>query len=162
MYNMWLIFDTMQRRELCMIYLDSITNVNALEYDEVWIIVRKLKESDLIEGSKHIPELSPSTYLLERYIELREKGIWNKESFEKIYVPSFIREIRSRIGVKEILNDLVYMSGIGQKICLVCYCEDEEICHRSIVSGILAGMGANIQSNSDYLRFYDMYINEFL
>ena len=40
---------------------------------------------------------------------------------------------------------------------LGCYCETEAMCHRSIIAGILLGMGAEINTRQEYLNYYKLY-----
>ncbi|EOT24185.1 hypothetical protein C805_02397 [Eubacterium sp. 14-2] len=48
-----------------MVTVTDIRNVNYAAYDEVWAIVRSLKNPGRM---KHVPELSPSWNLFQRYI----------------------------------------------------------------------------------------------
>ena len=55
--------------------------------------------------------------------------------------------------------DLDYLcrEGSRRKIVLGCYCEEEPLCHRSIIAGILLGMGAEIDTSTEYRKYYEMF-----
>ena len=61
---------------------------------------------------------------------------------------------------KDALNQLYVMSKT-QNILLVCFCENEDLCHRSIIAGLLSGAGAEVQTSSghNYDKYWDMYHN---
>ena len=75
---------------IAMITVSNIRNINYEIYDQVWAIVRSLKNS---RSMKHVPELSPSWSLFKRYLGLRNTSRWNAESFQNIYVPVFLQEM---------------------------------------------------------------------
>lgn len=58
---------------------------------------------------------------------------------------------------EEFLLQTVRMSSLSD-IVLCCYCENSDLCHRSIVAGILMGLGADIQTNAEYIRFFEKYL----
>lgn len=138
-----------------MININSIEEVRVEDFDEAWAIVRKLKSNP--DNFRQVEDLSPSLELLNRYLELKENGEWNEETFNKVYVPAFLKELRDNPKAWELLNDLYRRDLNGEKICLACFCIDEQICHRSIIAGILQGMGADVIAKSDYSQYYDMY-----
>ena len=69
-----------------MITITNIKNINYADYDEVWAIVRSLKNPGKM---KHVPELSPSWNLFKKYLNLRDTGKWNAAAFQNVYVPTF-------------------------------------------------------------------------
>lgn len=125
-----------------MITITNIRNVKPNQYDEVWAIVRSLKNK--AQHIKHVPELSPSWDLFKQYLRLRDSGQWNAAAFKSIYVPAFLREMQAEQARKKI-SELVELDRQGKKICLVCFCYDETLCHRSIIAGILQCMGVQVQ-----------------
>lgn len=133
-----------------MITITDIRNVDYTTYDEVWAIVRSLKK---LEKMKHVPELSPSWELFKKYLQLRDAKQWNTNTFRSIYVPMFLKEMSS-IGAKRKLTELVELDRQGKNICLVCFCHDEALCHRSIIAGILQHMGIQVQGvKGDYSKY---------
>ncbi len=48
----------------------------------------------------------------------------------------------------------------SREIALVCFCEDETLCHRSIVGGILLKLGAQISCNPEYGVYGNMLAGE--
>lgn len=139
-----------------MITITNIRNVDHAAYDEVWAIVRSLKNSGKM---KHVPELSPSWKLFRRYLQLRNTGRWNSEAFQNFYVPTFLKEMQTA-AVKKKLNELVWLDRQGRRIALVCFCSDEATCHRSIIAGILQHVGTQIQGvKGDHSQYGRTYMN---
>lgn len=137
-----------------MVTILRISEVNYNDYDEVWAIVRSLKYGN--PRIRHVPELSPSWSLFKTYMRLREEGKWNEEVFRTIYVPQFLKEMRGKEQQK-LMNELFSTS---KSICLVCFCEEEWLCHRSIIGGMLQGAGAVVKSlHRDYSYYFDWYKN---
>ena len=138
-----------------MITVTNIRNVDHTAYDEVWAIVRSLKNPGKM---KHVPELSPSWVLFRRYLDLRNTGRWNTEAFQGIYVPTFLEEMQTATARKK-LNELVWLDRRGRCSALACFCPDEDTCHRSIIAGILQHVGIEIQGvkgdYSQYGRYYE-------
>ena len=133
-----------------MITITDIRNVNYAAYDEVWAIVRSLKNPGRM---KHVPELSPSWALFKKYLQLRDTGKWNADAFRSIYVPTFLKEM-SGIEPKRKLSELAELDRQGKRICLVCFCHEETLCHRSIIAGILQYMGVQVQNvKGDYSKY---------
>ena len=138
-----------------MITITDIRNVDHEAYDEVWAIVRSLKNPGKM---KHVPELSPSWNLFRQYLQLRNTGRWNTETFRNIYVPTFLREMQTGTARRK-LNELVWQDRQEKRICLVCFCPDEALCHRSIIAGILQCAGVRIQGiKGDYSPYGRLYL----
>ncbi|MCD7885007.1 MAG: DUF488 domain-containing protein [Lachnospiraceae bacterium] len=130
-----------------MIYFKSFTTLNHEDYDETWMIVRSWKEPD--PHMRHVPELSPSLELLHQFITWRDGGEWNYEKFVIEYIPRFLCEFRGNAAVTQpLLDELVEKDKAGKMICLACFCEDETICHRSIIAGFLQERGAAVRTES--------------
>ena len=137
-----------------MISIGSFKDINDL-YDEIWIIVRSLKGGTPQTGNcYHVPVLSPSWDLFKDYCSWANAGIWNKDCFMEQYAPRFLKEMKST-EAKQALNSL-YFKSKNSNILLVCFCSNETMCHRSIVFGLLQGVGTETNGN-DYSHYYDMY-----
>lgn len=138
-----------------MVTIGSFKDINN-SYDEVWIIVRSLKGGTPQTGNcYHIPQLSPLWDLFVDYRDWAKKGIWNEECFMKRYVPRFLKQMHSA-EAKYWLNLLYKKSKEGKNILLVCFCPNEKLCHRSIILGLLQGVGTET-NGGDYRHFYDLY-----
>lgn len=144
-----------------MIRITSISNLRNISehYDETWAIVRSLKNP--IRGVVQVTALSPSMDLFFRYQRMAKAGEWNADSFQKMYVPQFIREMKQSREAQEKINYLINADREGKNICLVCFCSNESLCHRSIIAGFLQAMGCHVQldTNQDYRRYYDLFLN---
>lgn len=137
-----------------MVTICQLSQVNYADYDEVWAIVRSLKYGN--PRLRHVPELSPSWALFKQYMRLREEGKWNEDTFHKIYVPQFLKEMQGK-EQQNLLNELF---ATNKHICLVCFCSEEELCHRSIIGGMLQGAGLEVKGLSrDYSYYYDWWKN---
>ncbi len=133
-----------------MISITNIRNIDISKYDEVWAIVRSLKNPGRMQ---QVPELSPSWALFKRYLGLRDAGQWNTDTFQKIYVPVFLKEMQS-IAARRKLTELIELDRQGKRICLACFCPNEATCHRSIVAGILQSKGIAVNGvTKDYSEY---------
>lgn len=141
-----------------MVTICQMSQIKYGTYDEVWAIVRSLKYSEprVRNIIRHVPELSPSWGLFKKYLRLREEGNWNEETFRTQYVPQFLREMRGK-EQQRLLNELFMMN---KHICLVCFCSEEELCHRSIIGGMLQGAGLDVKGlTRDYSFYFDWWKN---
>lgn len=130
-----------------MICIKSYESVDSNDYDEVWMIVRSWSDPD--PDMRHVPDLSPSLELLNKYLALREKGEWNYEKFTTVYLPQFLQEFHDNSSVTQpLLEELCQKSKAGKNICLACFCMDETICHRSIIAGFLQDKGITVQTET--------------
>ena len=137
-----------------MIKIGCISQINSDDYDEVWWIVRAPQREPVNE--KHVLELSPSKELFKDYRDVFHAGRFNEEYFLTVYIPQYLRELVANKQAMRILN-LLREESLQKNIILGCYCESEMLCHRSIVAGILLGMGAEIETDDRYLQYYNMF-----
>lgn len=124
-----------------MIDFKSTYDVIIDDYDEVWIICRSIKKlsnrfydrnGKLLPNVKHVPELSPSTDLFFKYCELKKRGLWCQKQFDDNYTPIFIEQIENDAEAKKLLANLNEL-GKQKRIALVCFCKNENMCHRVIL-----------------------------
>lgn len=138
-----------------MISIGNIFKTNPAEFDEVWVIcfavdeLRSLFED--FDNVLHVPELAPKASLFKEYRSMVHSGQWNEQAFEESYVPRFLKDIQTSETAMKQLRALVAVSG-DKNIRLACFCSDDEegICHRSIVAGLLLNMGACVECNEAY------------
>ena len=139
-----------------MIYLGNVLEADPVKYDEVWVICRSVEEiSDFIEEHDHVfhvPQLAPSKELFIWYRKEFHEGRWGKEAFLKHYVPAFL-EMFSEGSEGQLFLEKLAREGKEKDILLVCFCQDEKLCHRSIVGGLLLNMQADIVCDQSY-RIY--------
>lgn len=125
------------------------------DFDENWLVVRVLK-GDIPPHAIHEPRLSPSRQLFHKYLEAKADGKLNAEWFQQVYAKAYLREIiTDRKNL--LLLDRLYQDSYAKSILLAGLCEDETLCHRSILAGMLAGAGAKIVCNVEYKKYYKMF-----
>lgn len=125
------------------------------EFDEAWAIVRSMKNP--VQGVEQKAALSPSGSLLGKYLDLKKTGNWNYNTFQTVYVPTFLQEIKSSREAKDLLNALVKAERQNKHVALGCFCSDERLCHRSIIAGLLQGVGCTVRAQHDYSDFWSQY-----
>ena len=140
-----------------MIYVGKLNDYRILheQWDEKWAIVRSYKHAST--AFKQVTVLSPSTDLFYMYRDMVDKKTWEQATFKRDYVPNFLKQMHGPEEVAK-LNELYNLSKT-KKIALACFCSDEDMCHRSIIAGLLSGAGANVQTSSgnDYSKYWTMY-----
>lgn len=137
-----------------MIRVGNYLELNPDKYEENWLIVRK--PNTIPFYVKHEPLLSPSPELFHKYREAFHAGEFNQEFFDQVYVPQFLQELAENEAALTVLRELVRESR-EKDFFLACYCQNESICHRSIIAGILLGMGAEIETIPEYRKYYEMF-----
>lgn len=142
-----------------MLYLENVYHVirESLDrYDEVWFITRDASEvQDFIDAHDKVflrPELSPQPALFRQYRDLAEQGCWNPDAFDRLYVPQFLHDLAENTEGLALLRELKEKSRTSE-IALACFCDNERMCHRSIVGGILMNMGASIACSEEYRKY---------
>lgn len=139
-----------------MITITNVRNFKKESYDEVWAVVRSMKKP--IPGiTKQVTELSPSWSLFGEYRSLQSVGNWNIRTFQKLYVPKFLREMH-RPEAEAALKELVEKSNAGKHIALICYCSRQELCHTSILAGILTWVTEVKGMKKDYSDYGKAYM----
>lgn len=136
-----------------MIYIGKVSDMND-SFDENLMIVRSPDE--IPPFAKHVPLLSPSPELFSKYKRALACNLFNKQWFDDIYVPEFIDDLSKNDKAVSLLKYLCDY-GKNKDIFLCCYCENETICHRSIIAGILIGMGAKIKTDDSYIKYYEQF-----
>ena len=137
-----------------MIYICDIWSIDPeIEFDEKWAIARHMKLQSNNPGIVQHEELSPSEPLFAR----AKRG---EIDFRKEYVPRFIEEIADHQESTKALDYLVQADKDGKNIALICSCDNENECHRSIIGGILQGMGAKVSGLTRDYSFYHRMLFE--
>ena len=118
-----------------MLFTGSISNMDASKYDEVWVCVRSLGNVKTGGNVYHVPQLSPSKELFLAYLSWKKQGIWSKEQFDNVYTPQFLKEMESP-EARSYLN-LLKEKIKTKDIYVCCFCDDESLCHRSLIRRLL-------------------------
>lgn len=155
--NMDFVFIVNQKKENeYMIYLSN-TRKFRKDCDENWLIVRsrkslEIKNSPLLKETIWIPDLAPSQELFFEFKRVSSLGEFNQQWFNQVYVERFLNEMRNSQTNRLLLE---WLAHTDKKIQLVCFCENETTCHRSILGGILGNLGAKVESTSglNYLEY---------
>ena len=138
-----------------MIDILAIKDVKYEDYNEIWAIVRSLKHPN--PHIEQIQDLSPSWDLFSKFQNLKKAGNWNQKTFQEIYVPQFLNEMKSKNARKR-LNELYLKDRAKKRIALICFCPDESLCHRSIIAGLLQGCGCEVTGvKQDYAAYFKAY-----
>lgn len=143
-----------------MIGIKNIRNVKLEEWDEVWAIVQSMKNSH--PNIRQVKELAPTKSLFFMYCNMAKANTWNRQAFDEIYVPQFIHDfITNKTQTFLLMNQLYQIDKANKRICLLCFCTDETMCHRSIIAGLLQGVGCNVQTETgnDYTKYYNHYLH---
>lgn len=127
------------------LYTGSFRAIRPEDYDEIWLIVRRLKSmpKNPLGNICHVPLLSPSEKLWYHFLDLRDKGQWNEGTFMNDYAPTFLREMLQPEPYAK-LRELHEKTKTKAVLC-ACYCSDENICHRRLVRMIQDAMSGGPQ-----------------
>jgi hypothetical protein len=127
-----------------MIYFDTIRNIDKYVglCSECWIIVRSLRNQINVSGIKcqQVKELSPSWGLFTEYRRIKELGEWNEDSFNRIYRPRFMSEMKTQLAQ----SYLKKLRDTSDNIVCVCFCPEEKCCHRGLIKEILKYNGVMV------------------
>ena len=125
-----------------MLYTGSFRSIRPDDYDQIWLCVRSLKHMPKNPNQNifHVPILSPSFELFKATLELKQAKKWNKDIFDKWFAPRFAHEMLTPEAQAK-LKELAELSKI-KNILIVCYCPDENLCHRSVLKFIIDKMHA--------------------
>lgn len=118
-----------------MLFTGSIGNMDASKYDEVWVCVRSLGNVKTGGNIYHVPQLSPSADLFHAYLSWKKQGIWSKDQFDNVYTPRFLKEMESKEARSYL--DLLRDKTKTKNIYVCCFCDDESLCHRSLIRRLL-------------------------
>lgn len=153
-----------------MIYLGRTSKTYDIEeeIDEIWYIVRSIGK---YEGSidnkrtKWVYDLSPQNELFYWHLSMKQTGKWSKQTFDSEFTKRFIGGIITSQSALDELNKLEELSKSGRKILLKCFCDNEVLCHRSIIGGMLIGVGCQVESLERHekdIKEYEKYFKRYL
>ena len=138
-----------------MITVQQNKSVVTADFDIALAIVQSLKYNP--KGLIQEPLLAPSKSLFFRYRNWVAEGIWNKQTFDNAYAPQFLRELKANQSTIDKLNEIYRQSKQGLNISLSCFCEEESLCHRSIIAGLLQGAGADVNAENNYISYWHAF-----
>lgn len=129
-------------------------------YNSVWVVMREPPENMPVRF-RHVPELAPTPELSLWFQQHKECIYRNPEMFAEDYAPRYIRELSdSQAALNELLI-LLSSARKGKRTALVCTCYHEELCHRSILAGILQGVAPDIEvkASRDYIKYWTRLVD---
>lgn len=101
---------------------------------------RGVRKEDHASGNWYdtwLPELSPSAGLVTDARAVDTDKDW------QVFVKAFRREMAAATPAR--LLDMLALLSRSANFSLGCYCEDEHLCHRSVLRALLAERGADIE-----------------
>lgn len=129
-----------------MVIITNLSQARSITADEKYAIVRSYKHP--IPGIEQLKALSPSWDLFKTYRDIYDRGQWNKETFDTIYTPRFLDEMSHDLESITAIKKIQRLDKLGHTVVLACFCKDEDLCHRSILAGILRGLGVRVKLQS--------------
>lgn len=137
-----------------MIRCTNIKRWHKADYDNTFLIVRSTASlekanSSLLKDSEHVPALSPSRDLFWSYLGWKEHNQWNQDTFDNVYKPVFIDQINNDPEAKEWLDKIEQLDKDGKNVALLCFCVNENLCHRIIIGEMLQQRGCNVIFDRD-------------
>lgn len=122
----------------------SLYNEEIIKVDEVYGIVRNVKNKTWL---KNIPDLSPSNELYNYYLKEKNAFRWTSDKFKSVYIPWYMKDIK----------DTPISFDKNKNIFLGCFCQNEFLCHRSVLGVYLELLGYKVVSTSNDMEKYKEY-----
>ena len=144
-----------------MLYITSFKNVRKMDYDRAFAIVYSMINVPFELQDKQLECLAPDRILYSWYLSVRDNpNEWNENTFKQTFAEKFVYSLVRNRDAMRCLEILKGVSHLDMKVALCCFCKNECLCHRSILAGILKGMGANVKTDFDvdYSCYYEMFL----
>lgn len=137
-----------------MIRVTNIKKWKESEYDKTYLIIRSIaslerQNNRILNCSEHVPDLNPSRGLFYRYLDWAKQGHWNQSTFDNEYKPTFIAEIANNPNAAAWFSKIETEDSQNMRIALLCFCADENLCHRIIIGEMLKQHGCNVIFDRD-------------
>ncbi|WJZ23640.1 hypothetical protein LIS04_212 [Listeria phage LIS04] len=120
----------------------------AKNYKEIPIQLKMLgvrfKKFNLPPDWSHSSALSPSPQLWKEFQELKNRGIWNQDTFIEFYQPRFNIEMTNSEEARRDFEFIIWHLRNGHNVLFSCYCNDFRVCHRSIIAHYVSNLGFEI------------------
>lgn len=109
---------------------------------EVYLITlsEKLKNEFESRGANYIKSLGPSPRLWSAVQDMKNEGTWNVSRFNTYYRNEYLTSLMDRPSSLASVNLLASKYLRGENIYLVCFCQNPDICHRTILEELLIKM----------------------
>lgn len=142
------------------ILFTSYNNVDDIDLTDYTIRLQivRFTSKGIRKGFKHIPHLSPSESLFKKTmyswkklkfseLELKKMSNGRTGTWFDLYQDVFIEEAKIRTDFKIGYKRLKYYLNNGRNIVAICYCDDKNKCHRSIIAKMLKDEGYDVILN---------------
>lgn len=125
------------------------------QYDDIWVVML-YSPKDRPANFHHVRALAPSKELYQNFRVMKDMGEWNLKNFQELYVPRYMAEITTNDYSKSQLELLIQLACEGRNIALVCTCYHEDLCHRSVLGGIMQATCPTIEvvCEGDYSHYW--------
>lgn len=133
---------------------DDVENIDLDDYEIKVQIVRHINKG-LRRDFIHVPHLSPSEPLFNKAmykwkklkftsVEKEEMANGKTGTWFDLYEKDFIYEANNRRDFQAGYKRLKYYLDNGKNIVAICYCDDKNRCHRSIIAKMLIDEGYDV------------------
>lgn len=120
------------------IYITSIRDIDKVPVNaKKYFVVRSCKNQSYLESKGWIvePDLSPEYGLFKMYLDLKNSGRWNEETFNYQYKPKFLAQMETSPSMRAVLNRILFDElNKGIDVVFACYCSFLSMCHISILA----------------------------
>ena len=128
------------------------------KYDDIWVVML-YSPQDRPANFHHVRALAPSSPLYQNFRVMKDMGEWNLHNFQTLYVPQYLSEITTQSYSMSQLESLIQLALGGRNIAIACTCSHEELCHRSILGGIVQATCPDVEvvCGRDYSHYWREY-----
>lgn len=153
-----------------MLFLENVESIklNYTKYDKIYFPINHVKLgaiSDVFKNkSYHIPTLAPDNILYGKVCQWKSTYKWGYDVFDKLYAPEYILGLQDTKAYRLMKN--IAEESYLKNICLVCYCDNQTLCHLCILANILKNV-FNADFNDTeygkplYTELYNQYQSAF-
>lgn len=124
-------------------------------YDDIWVVML-YSPKGRPANFHHVKALAPSQELYQNFQVMKDMGEWNLNNFQALYAPRYMSGIMSNGYSRSQLECLIQLACAGRNIAIVCTCYHEDLCHRSILGGIVQATcpGVVVDCLGDYSHYW--------
>lgn len=137
-----------------MIRCTNIKHWHKADYDRTFLIVRSIASlerthNSILNDAIHVPDLSSSCNLFWSYLGWKNRTVGIRKCLIMCISLHSLTKSKNNETAKEWLNRLEQYDKAGENIALLCFCVDENFCHRIIIGEMLKQRGCNVMFDCD-------------